>query len=262
MENAIDLLILPPHCSDILQPLDVGVFAPLKRALAADTDSVSRIDPERISRAQWTAMYMRARQKAFSKRNIESGWRATGLEPLSPIIVLEKLNPPPDPTPLSPHTPGNSSSLDLSLLHSSPPDGTELRQANAALDSELRKIKEVISPIKRYVDGLTKTSEVTQSELVNIRRQLAETQELLRPRKIRKRGKKVALKDRFVYSTQEVLQIAQQADDQAATKAGRKRRQESSVVPEVVGDKDDVSEIEYSDPESDGIVVASRNWCN
>lgn len=32
MENAIELLILPPHTSHILQPLDVGVFAPLKRS--------------------------------------------------------------------------------------------------------------------------------------------------------------------------------------------------------------------------------------
>jgi len=35
IKNAIDLLILPPHTSHILQPLDVGVFAPLKRALAS-----------------------------------------------------------------------------------------------------------------------------------------------------------------------------------------------------------------------------------
>jgi hypothetical protein len=39
MRNSIDLLILPPHCSHILQPLDVGVFAPLKRALAFETNA-------------------------------------------------------------------------------------------------------------------------------------------------------------------------------------------------------------------------------
>jgi len=59
MEHAIDLLILPPHCSHILQPLDVGMFAPLKRALAAETDGVSRLDPGRISRVDWTCVHVR-----------------------------------------------------------------------------------------------------------------------------------------------------------------------------------------------------------
>jgi hypothetical protein len=31
MEHIIDLLIMPPHCSHVLQPLDVGVFSAFKR---------------------------------------------------------------------------------------------------------------------------------------------------------------------------------------------------------------------------------------
>ena len=54
MENEIDLLVLPPHCSHVLQPLDVSVFAPLKRALAVETDSVARLDPGRVARTEWT----------------------------------------------------------------------------------------------------------------------------------------------------------------------------------------------------------------
>ena len=74
IEQAIDLLILPPHCSHILQPLDVGVFESLKPALAAETDQVSRLDPGRISRVDWTEMYIRARRTALTPRNIKSGW--------------------------------------------------------------------------------------------------------------------------------------------------------------------------------------------
>ena len=50
MQNAIDLLIMPPHCSHLLQPLDVGVFAPLKRVLSKETDIINRYDSSRISR--------------------------------------------------------------------------------------------------------------------------------------------------------------------------------------------------------------------
>ena len=30
MENKVHLMCLPPHCSHLLQPLDVGIFKPLK----------------------------------------------------------------------------------------------------------------------------------------------------------------------------------------------------------------------------------------
>ena len=97
MEHAIDLLILPPHTSHVLQPLDVSVFAPLKRALAAETDKASRLDPGRIPRAEWATMYVHAREKAFTLTNIKSSWKATGLMPLSPITVLAKIQATPTP---------------------------------------------------------------------------------------------------------------------------------------------------------------------
>ena len=31
ISKSIDLLIMPPHCSHVLKPLDVGVFGPLKK---------------------------------------------------------------------------------------------------------------------------------------------------------------------------------------------------------------------------------------
>ena len=66
MEHAIDLLILPPHTSHVLQPLDMSVFSPLKRALAAETDALSGLSPTRIQRVEWTEAYIRARAKALT----------------------------------------------------------------------------------------------------------------------------------------------------------------------------------------------------
>ena len=65
MENAIDILILPPHCSHALQPLDVSVFSPLKKALAVQTDKLASLDPGRIPRVEWTEAYIRARERAI-----------------------------------------------------------------------------------------------------------------------------------------------------------------------------------------------------
>ncbi|KAK0968148.1 hypothetical protein LTR54_018236, partial [Friedmanniomyces endolithicus] len=62
------------------------------------------------------------------------------------------------------------------------------------LHDELAKINEFISPVKRYMQRMTKAFEVTQSELITARKQLSESQSLLQTRKARKRGKRVALK--------------------------------------------------------------------
>jgi hypothetical protein len=258
MEHAIDLLVLPPHTSHKLQPLDVSVFSPLKRALAAETDAASRLDAGRVQRVDWTNMYIRAREKAFISANIISGWKATGLEPLSPIRVLDKLPKASTPPPLPIQTTSQSSSLDLSLLHSSPPEGTELRQANALFNAQIRDVNGVPSPAKRYAERMTRALETTQSELVTIRKELAEQRELLQTRKKHKKGKRVALKGRFVFSTQEVLDIVKEAEEDTAAKRSRKRPRKRSISVEIEEDEENELENVSSDSESDCIIVAKK----
>lgn len=109
-------------------------------------------------------MYIRAREKALVSRNIVSGWKALGLE-----------------------TPGQSPGLELSLLHSSPPDGTELREANAPFNSQKCGVNGVPSLAKRYAERMTRALETTQSELVTLCKDLTAQTELLRTRNARKK---------------------------------------------------------------------------
>jgi hypothetical protein len=202
-------------------------------------------------------MYIRARDKAFTATNIKSGWRNTELEPLSPIVVLDKYRQEVAPTPSPPHTPPDATSLDLALLNSSPPDGTEVRKVTALFNSELQKPGPLTSLAKRFGERMTRILEMTQSENAVLRRELAEARELLRSRKNRRQGKRVALQGKFVFSTQEVLEIARQAEENAATKRGRKRQRTTAIDVEISGDEDEVLEIVRSDSESDCIVVAN-----
>jgi hypothetical protein len=48
MENDIDLLIVPPHSSYLLQPPDVGVYGPLQRFHAQEVDRYTRAGLMRI----------------------------------------------------------------------------------------------------------------------------------------------------------------------------------------------------------------------
>jgi hypothetical protein len=257
MENEIDLLVLPPHCSHILQPLDVSIFAPLKRALAIETDSVARLDPGRVARTEWTQMYIRAREKAFTSGNIVSGWKATGLQPLSPIEVLSKLPETPNRTTDTPRTPTKTPDLDTALLCSSPPDGTELRRANTVLRNELAKPGELSSTTKRYIERMTHALEMAQSENVTLRKELMAQERLLRSRQNRRKGKRVALKGKFVLSTNEVLEIARETEANAARKKRRQQQRSRSVSIEVSEDGHDMLEKISSDSESDCIVVAT-----
>jgi len=256
MQNAIDLMILPPHCSHILQPLDVGVFAPLKRALACETDAVNRLDSGRVSRVEWTQMYIRARAKALTTSNILAGWRGAGLLPLSPISVLDKLPSRVTAAASPPHTPPQQADLDLSLLSSSPPNGTELREANALFNSTIRALQDAPSPTKRYAERMTRAFELTNSENMILRKQVKEQQELLHARKARKKGKRVELKGRFVFSTQEVLEIAKVAEAETAKKKTRGRPRKRKAEEIIEDEEDEVLENRYSDSDSDCIVVA------
>jgi hypothetical protein len=90
-----------------------------------------------------------------------------------------------------------------------------------------------------------------------LRRELAEARELLPSLKSRKESKRVALQGKFVFSTQEVLEIAKQAKENAKTKGDRKRAHTTVIDVEKSGHEDEVFEIKRSDSESDCIIVAN-----
>jgi uncharacterized protein YciI len=89
------------------------------------------------------------------------------------------------------------------------------------------------SPAKRYAERMTRALETTQSELVTVRNELAEHRKLLQNRKYHRKGKRLKLKGRFVYSTQEVLAIAQEPEAEASNNKGRRQSRQRSFSLEL-----------------------------
>jgi hypothetical protein len=260
IDNNIDLLILPPHCSHMLQPLDVGVFGPMKKYHGYETDKLVRAGITRFLRAEWVTLYQTIRTKALSADNIYSAWRGAGLVPFCSGRVLNRLPAPFQPQPITPQQPTNTAQLDLSVLKSSPPDGTELRTANAVFNSALASNEPPASPTRRYARRVTQLLERQNAELVVIRKELQEQRAILNRGKTHKKGKRVKSQGQFVFSTAEVLKIAREAEKRPVAKKlwGRPRKRPTKEVEEEEEEEEALSDSTDSNSIGSCIVVDNR----
>jgi hypothetical protein len=68
--KSIDLCLLPPYTSHVTQPLNLSVFGPLKTYLGAELDRIFRHSTSRITRVEFTAAYIQARERIFRPHSI------------------------------------------------------------------------------------------------------------------------------------------------------------------------------------------------
>jgi hypothetical protein len=115
-------LCLPPHTTHLLQPLDVGCFAPLAHYYRVEVDEATQYGLHGVSKYDFLQFYSVAREKAFKAETIHSAYRKAGIVPTDPEVVLQQLIEPADPAdpagdlmkhpalPSPPSRPGSSTS--------------------------------------------------------------------------------------------------------------------------------------------------------
>jgi hypothetical protein len=186
-------LIYPPsHATHVLQPLDVGVFSVLKSKYRAKLSQVrfnSTSSP--IAKQVFLLCYKRAREDAFSAKNITSAWRTTGLWPVSMTSAMRsrfvfKTTPKKDeknPKEISP----------ASLMAKKTPSAifkTPQNRRQLQLGVDALRFRHALTPSTRYLfrkaaNGL----DVMQYELAQKERQIERLEaqlEALRPKKRKK----------------------------------------------------------------------------
>lgn len=84
-DHGVDIFPFPPRASHILQPLDVGVFGPLKTLVEIEwLDAMLQHEDLDILMLIRSIMKPSVFDKAFASPSIVKGWMDTGLRPFDP----------------------------------------------------------------------------------------------------------------------------------------------------------------------------------
>ena len=101
-------------------------------------------------------------------------------------------------------------------------------------------------------------AETLTVEVSLLRKQCKEQEDLLKARKTHKRGKRVRLEGVHVFSTQQVLEIAREAEAERPAKRSRGRPRKRPVVEKEQEDEDEVSEYSHTTSEDELALVVRR----
>ena len=91
IDNNIELLCFPSHTPHFLQPLDVCLFGPLQNYYSKAADDYMRNTHAAVVKGTFWKFYSAARRQAYTKENLKSAWRKTGIHPFNPNAVPTQL---------------------------------------------------------------------------------------------------------------------------------------------------------------------------
>jgi len=87
--HKIHFLYLLAHASHLLQPLDLAPFSVVKSRYRNEIRALSALDDAApIKKERFVTSYNKAREERLSERVIRAGWKAAGLCPYNPQLVL------------------------------------------------------------------------------------------------------------------------------------------------------------------------------
>jgi DDE superfamily endonuclease/helix-turn-helix, Psq domain/Tc5 transposase DNA-binding domain len=210
-EHSIITLCMPPYSSHLLQPLDVGCFAVLKRSYGRQIEGYMRSGVNHIDKPDFLHAFHAARIEAITLANIQSSFAATGLVPYDPERVLLKLHTqlktPTPPSTSHANAPANTQAWAFETPHDT---------AQLALQANAMKRTALPTPTNRALDQLVKGCQLAMNSAVL----LAEENRQLRGEN--ERQKKKRAKRRAFIATGGVLTIQE----------GLERSQVTNIVPE------------------------------
>ncbi|EED15710.1 pogo transposable element, putative [Talaromyces stipitatus ATCC 10500] len=167
-ENNIIPICMPPHSSHLLQRLDVGCFAVLKRHYGQVVEQRMRDGFNHIDKLDFLMAFPEARTVAYKARTIQNSFAATGLVPFNPDRVIQQLNIQlKTPTP----TPSRSSNTQSSCLQTPQNIRQFVRQSTTITKRISERTGSPNQVIDQAVMRMSKAYETTMNDLLLVRKE-------------------------------------------------------------------------------------------
>ena len=193
---------------------------------------------------EWLTAFVRAHDKAFTVKNILSGFRGTGIYPFLPTKVLCRITLSPSPQPQSrPSTPSNLvTPFNEAILTDSPVDFNTVQQANTALNN-LLKFNNLLSTLaKKYIHHLTRS--IMRLHVYNtiVEQENTDQKAILQARKHQLSGKRQAIDRKHLMTAAELIGIREAEEVTKQRKAPKKGAGKRKGKPKAKKESSDESE--------------------
>jgi len=183
-KNDIIAICMPPHSSHLLQPLDIGCFAVLKRAYSRLIESKMRVGINHIDKLDFLEAYPTARIEAFKLETIKNSFAAAGLVPYGPNRVLSKLN-------ICLRTPTPPSSRGSEWDPKTPSNYAQLQKQASSIKALLKqRSKSPPSPLNSAINQVLKACQITMQSAAILEKEVSD----LRAENEKKKRKKTRSK--------------------------------------------------------------------
>jgi len=232
---------MPAHSSHLCQPLDVGVFSPLKKYMGQELDEIMRYGIPNIRKFEWADCYRLARPKALSETNIKSGFQATGLYPFNRRKVLVRManfeesdldgvdsEPQINDAPQTP-VPARHPFFEVQATTPSSIDPALLHRANVAL---IANIEGGIfdTSTRAFIPKLVKAAEYHSAQVVLANHENVAKDNILQKRREHATGIRSVLKGRHILTTEELYNGVKACKDATRAKQAAAARRGSETT--------------------------------
>jgi hypothetical protein len=167
-ENDIIAICMPPHSSHLLQPLDIGCFAVLKRAYGRLIESKMRARINHVDKLDFLEAYPIARIEAFKSETIRNSFAAAGLVPYDPDRVISKLD-------IRLRTPTPPSSQGSEWSPKTPSNYIQLQKQASSIKALLKqRSKSPPSPLNSAINQVLKACQITMQSAAILEKEVSD----------------------------------------------------------------------------------------
>ena len=204
-EKNIITACMPSHSSHLLQPLDVGCFAPLKRAYGKQVEDFIRNGINHITKLEFLPAFKAAFEASFTQSNIKGGFRGAGLVPYDPEAVISKLD-------VQLRTPTPPAAEDAPWESKTPSNTLELASQNKLIKDKIACHQNSSpTPINEAVDQFLKGAHKMAHRLAILEAENADLRKANELATQRKQRKKKRIQQRGSLAIQDGLNLIDQS---------------------------------------------------